>query len=1173
MTESPESAARAPFSTLVRAELGLKDSDQAVGSRWLEIPPRQLFGLALSGGGIRSATFNLGLLQGLQERGYLRGFDYLATVSGGGYVGAFWTLWRHLHPGKVFPDDVDEAAAEPKEIRHLRKFSRFLSPSLGIFSFDTGRMLVALINAVVPSLVGAMSFLLLLLLGSIAVAVLVLVMPARIAALLPDSNGALSTGIGAFLAMIVFGTAHLLAMRAMWSEDIDRRTTAWVGVLMTVVLALLWALFVAANHGSPSAVLDAYRSLRDCRSPCGTATLLDRRLWWFALAPAGALLLLPSLGALGRVSDKGRGGRLRPVVGVIDQVNSWFMFAAAAWLGLTVLWWTAFFVFSAQGALSVTLKSLTVAGIPLAALVTWLARFVGSVNRSSESKGERLGRWAVSLGGYVVVALMAVLCMLLLIVVQQHGWWRWMFAAIGLGNVYVLLLYDPNRVGLHDFYRSRIARGYFGAAHAQGKREDDATEEQPQDDALISSLDRAGSGAAGPLHLVVCAANNLTPRDRLGSLSRGAESAVVSPVGWSVGDAWVRWPVKPAGATEPWKAEAPKLSAVVTASGAAFNTQMGSKSRLLGPAMAFVMSSLGLRLGLWLRHPRKVGIDAETVRSNRGFGLVDELLGRSDSGNGDWVFLSDGGHFDNTGLYELVRRHCRFILVSDCGADSERAFDDLGAAVRHVREDFGVDIKISLDALKPGADGLSRQPMVAGDIHYPDGDTGTLLVLKPSLTGSEPPDILQYRARNEKFPHQSTSDQFFDEAQWESYRRLGLHVARTAFASAIDRHPTLAGVLALDALEEPIESLRRRMARDFGAARREWLARPVDYTARVDRLAATVGGLDRVLADAGARLPREIFWELPRFADAGRDRSAAKHAHEDHVAALVALRQALVAFESMFLSESLSTYFNQPMYTGIMNLMARWMGAPLMRAWWPLLCATSGDAFRQFAEKQFLLGGARRDLLLTQQRKKGDVDRGLASRGRDLRRTERADVTTLRLLMVIEGEPDSALSPLQRHSVEVARLDATGSMDLDVMMWDARDLYVPPGLWGMGLGSTLLANVGSPAGVVATAQDPAMYDAIDEKPCEPWVHGCRKVVFVRSFWTGTPDEKKDSADFQQLYLDAGFTNASAELFNEPSVRAAYHGFYERWRPDAPYLLPPDRISEHVDSSDFVVLRR
>src|SRR5207244_2665658 len=136
-----------------------------------------------------------------------------------------------------------------------------------------------------------------------------------------------------------------------------------------------------------------------------------------------------------------------------------------------------------------------------------------------------------------------------------------------------------------------------------------------------------------------------------------------------------------------------------------------------------------------------------THRLCPGLPFYRELFSASNAAGGS-VLLSDGGHFENIAVYELIRRHCRFIIASDCGADPEVAFDDLGNLVRRVREDFDVELDIDLSPLRPDEQGRSRQPMVAGDIHYPNGDVGVLLVIKPSILGNEPPDVGQYRKRN-----------------------------------------------------------------------------------------------------------------------------------------------------------------------------------------------------------------------------------------------------------------------------------------------------------------------------------------------------------------------------------------------------------------------------------------
>jgi hypothetical protein len=218
---------------------------------------------------------------------------------------------------------------------------------------------------------------------------------------------------------------------------------------------------------------------------------------------------------------------------------------------------------------------------------------------------------------------------------------------------------------------------------------------------------------------------------------------------------------------------------------------MGSLSAKLGPAVAFVTSALNLRLGLWVdrppTRPSKKDVCRKRRRLFRGIEFYREMFGRTRCGAQDEtesIHLSDGGHFENLALYELVRRHCRYIIASDCGADPELAFDDLGNAVRRIREDFDVDIELDTAPLIRSEDGYAAQHAVLGTIHYDgiDGiDKGILIYFKPVLTSDEPPDVRQYHRRNPSFPHETTGDQFFDEAQWEAYRRLGIHALRSSF--------------------------------------------------------------------------------------------------------------------------------------------------------------------------------------------------------------------------------------------------------------------------------------------------------------------------------------------------------------------------------------------------------
>ena len=234
-----------------------------------------------------------------------------------------------------------------------------------------------------------------------------------------------------------------------------------------------------------------------------------------------------------------------------------------------------------------------------------------------------------------------------------------------------------------------------------------------------------------------------------------------------------------------------RLGAAITASAAAFNSNMGHISVRVGPAVSFLMTMLNLRLGLWVRHPLAARVGPRRwpglLFYREMFGLTSASgriprRGRTQDRSCATSTCPTAATSRTWRFYELVRRHCRYIIVSDCGADPGVAFDDLGNALRRIREDFGVDISIDVAPLRPDARRhRPRQHVAVGTIHYSATDRGILLYVKPSLTGDEPPDVLQYQTRNSAFPHEATGDQFYDEAQWESYRRLGLHAANRIF--------------------------------------------------------------------------------------------------------------------------------------------------------------------------------------------------------------------------------------------------------------------------------------------------------------------------------------------------------------------------------------------------------
>ncbi len=173
--------------------------------------------------------------------------------------------------------------------------------------------------------------------------------------------------------------------------------------------------------------------------------------------------------------------------------------------------------------------------------------------------------------------------------------------------------------------------------------------------------------------------------------------------------------------------------------------------------------------------------------------FINEMLGRLHE-SGRWVNVSDGGHIENLAGMELLRRRCKYVILGDGEADPAMHFGGLAALMRYAWIDLGIRIDINLDPLRlrDSDDGkVSAVHHVFGTIVYPELDekggnkTGSLLYLKSSYTSDESEIIREYRHRDVTFPHQTTTDQCFDEDQFEAYRALGEHIARQALASWI----------------------------------------------------------------------------------------------------------------------------------------------------------------------------------------------------------------------------------------------------------------------------------------------------------------------------------------------------------------------------------------------------
>jgi hypothetical protein len=233
-------------------------------------------------------------------------------------------------------------------------------------------------------------------------------------------------------------------------------------------------------------------------------------------------------------------------------------------------------------------------------------------------------------------------------------------------------------------------------------------------------------------------------------------------------------------------------------SGAAASPNMGYFTT---PATAFYMALFDVRLGWWMGNPRYQK-NWPSLGPPLGLGyLLSEVIGQSDQQKG-YVYLSDGGHFENLAVYELIRRRCRLIVACDAGCDPQYDFENLLSLIEKARTDFGVHIDINYEAIRPDAGTIeSGTNHVTGKIYYDPKnlhDTGTLILIKASMPTKDgvpgrtpaerklPEDVWRYWKLNKTFPHQSTADQWFDELQFESYRALGEHIGRDA-AREIDK--------------------------------------------------------------------------------------------------------------------------------------------------------------------------------------------------------------------------------------------------------------------------------------------------------------------------------------------------------------------------------------------------
>ena len=664
-------------------------------------PLTDVAGLAISGGGIRSSTFALGVVQRLVSAGVMPHFDYLSTVSGGGYLGSFLSTYLNssdqnnvgLAP-KQLPF-AKPAVGESTPLRHLRGHSNYLFTG-GLL--NRLNMILLAVHGVLANalmfwpLLGAILLLVARLQGSVIKDLVDqdTIHPGKVFSLSSYlwNSTTQQFAFGSILAALLSLAPVGRCFRWLRKDDWLPRFQAFVSfVLIGGILVTLWNLIPPLLRLISLPVKDGdlkinWQTLMNNTTYISGALVVAQRLWAsLDRAPAASKLRrFVSMAILGLM------GPLFVITLFVSLGEEMLVKHPKFWIGP-----------SEHVGLTSPLVLLTV--IPLA---------------------------------------------------------------------YVLLFMDVNLSSLHPFYRRKLSQAFL-IEHTN-----DPAKIRPNDGMRLSEMRLHNAHA--PYHLINCALN-AQDSDNRALRGRGTGFFLFSQL--YSGSAVTGYQK-----TTKWEDEDAHLNL-----GTAMAISAGAAAPFMGvvsvPSANFILSLFNIRLDYWLAVPGRPHMPFAGPHwlLRQAFGWLNEST--------SFVNVSDGGHIENLGLYELIRRRCRFIVAIDGECDPNLTCGSLMQLTRFVKIDFGVDVKVDMTRFKKNADGTSPFHFSLGTIKYPSLDAGSpsaegqLLYIKLSRTGNEPAGVNYYRLKNADFPHQSTADQFFDEDQFEAYRALGEHAANDLFSPEI----------------------------------------------------------------------------------------------------------------------------------------------------------------------------------------------------------------------------------------------------------------------------------------------------------------------------------------------------------------------------------------------------
>lgn len=700
----------------------LAHSDDELWDSYLEAPSEERLGICTSGGGIRSASFSLGALQVLREAGLLDRAKHLSCVSGGGYTAIAQAL--------MVSETLKRAdVPDPSEAEHAY-FGRLPPWSQGSPEESHLRNHVEYLGA---GLVGRVWIVANLVYGAVR-------------HFLPFATvvylGALIVGLGMspWLRETLQTTRGAECVGRGCVQPGDLLPFLWLSLVLFAVAGLVMGI---RNAGQKRAFTDSSMFLLQYLAIAIIAC---------ALAVMSVMVLLPRVLLL--LHD-----------GTLDSVTK-----------------------------LVAVNVTSLAGT-IAAVVAWVAK-------------NRRTRW-FHIGAAVITALAAPIVVLVPFVGVTY-WnaeagldWSdqgFRFVLAGIAAVYVVLLWrwlDEVTSVAHLFYRERLAKSFVGYRRFVKRHGGPALlryAEPPWDQDLDFSTLGNGTGDAKMPNLIVCTAVNLSgdlPVGRMGASFTFERDVVGGP---STGYMPTPWIEQRAGSG------VVTLPALMAISGAAVSPSMG---KMTLPAFRFLMALFDLRLGAWLPNPYTSPMRAtpselreqspmpkdpdepepaflERQMRPGALYVLREAFGWN-SIHRPFVYVTDGGHWENLGLVELLRRGCgRIICIDGSGGDAV-TFGTLSEAIALARSDLGVEITIDLSMMRAAKGEESELGFALGRITFPDGRTaGTLVYIRALLAKTVPEDLRSYAGKDKKFPNHPTSDQFFDEERFEAYRALGQHLTRQA---------------------------------------------------------------------------------------------------------------------------------------------------------------------------------------------------------------------------------------------------------------------------------------------------------------------------------------------------------------------------------------------------------